>query len=473
MDELSFNDINVEYEPISKIEAKRIERLIVKGVKDLQPQKNKKKILMPFAAALIVLTGVSAFAAANVNISDMFQKVFGDTATYLQNNIFEVNKSDYDNGITLTVKGVAGDDKNAVILFDIIQDDQKPFTGNFVNLEGFEIKAGNSIESSGLGPGNDENMYDNLASFVVKIGSKNKLMNKNATLTIKDIKYNELLFTKSTFNIHEYFKNLRDMEQSVIPNHKKPALHRESYEPHNASKTYNRIDSSKHMVNDLSLLPDKVLQIQKSGIPLMSDDLGLWIDSLGFVDGKLHVRVLAEYDKYDRGYLSLYLYDSKTGEIAVMDNWAEQSTEDEFYMYYVYNIADIDALSKYDLMLEYYGKEQKIEGNWSVDFKLGYKYAREDVRPEIEMQSSANDIQLIDMDISTISSTLAFKWKNSQIPGFSVTLDVLMKDGTYANIRGSSSSEGPDGYTARVTYFPLDVNEIDTIIVREFDYRKP
>ncbi|NMA34170.1 MAG: hypothetical protein GX940_06415, partial [Clostridiaceae bacterium] len=103
--------MDIQEEPISDVEAARIRKLIVDKAGKKQKGKTRR-LAAVLVACCLMLTGVTAFALTELNIADMFRAVFGEKASYLD-NIFPVEEGVSEAGLSVTVRGAAGYDRNA------------------------------------------------------------------------------------------------------------------------------------------------------------------------------------------------------------------------------------------------------------------------------------------------------------------------------------------------------------------------
>lgn len=133
-----------------------------------------------------MLTGVTAFAFTELNIADAFRAIFGEKASYLD-NLYPIEESVSEAGLTVTVRGVAGYDKNAFILVDIVRDDGIPFVGK--NLD-FKIRSLDVDGVSNLSTGfTGVNVVDGKAVITFNIQSTDDLKGNNVSLRMGNLEY--------------------------------------------------------------------------------------------------------------------------------------------------------------------------------------------------------------------------------------------------------------------------------------------
>jgi|GEM_PF-931969 len=444
-------------EPINDFEAKRIKRLIIKKI--IRKQRSQKK---GFAAILVacclVLTSVTAFAFTDLHVLDMFRAIFGNEASYLD-NLYPIEKSDSDAGLTVTVRGLAGYEKNAFILMDVTRDDGKPFVGDNFNPNLIHIHV-DDIQNYGFNfPG--ASVVDGKISFAFHISSTEGLQGKKASVTMGNIDYRDLKFEKASLDIPSNLIPEQIRDENLVENRSAIAAYKETYKPRSIHEPV-----FSEYVQDPALLPKKIAVSQGLNLPLLEAKPDLRLDTIGFVDHKLHMRIINETNEDDDGVI-LYMMNPRTGEIAPMLLWTESYEAGETY--YVFDIADAKQLEKYDLMVEYYGEKQTFAGNWNIEFDLNYETTDIDFQPKVDMQGFDDHFIIEEIQVTPIATNIKFVPKDGyELEGdYFLAADIKMKDGSYIHyIGGGAENHNREYLDYECFYNPIDIGDIDTIVIK-------
>ena len=455
-------DMDILEEPISDLEARRIKRLIAKKVS--QKQRGRKKgLVVALLACCIMLTGVTAFAFTELNIADAFRAIFGEKASYLD-NLYPIEESVSEAGLTVTVRGVAGYDKNAFILVDIVRDDGIHFVGN--NLD-FKIRNLDVDGVSNLSTGSTGvNVVDGKAVITFNIQSTDDLKGNNVSLRMGNLEYRELKLEKASLDMLDSLELPQIGAESLIENTREVVVYKDSYAPRDTDSPY----FSKYIRNP-ALIPGKIAESQNLNLPLLEDKPGLLLDTAGFVDGRLHVRVLDTSKEDYHGEVFLYMMDPQTGDIAPMMLWTEPAEIGDA-VYYVYDISDVSRLEQYELMIEYYGEKESFMGMWNMEFVLDYQTEDPGFQPVVDMRGYDSSFILDEIHVTPIATTIRFLPRDGYEieEGFFLAAEIRMKDGSYINHTSSGASTVNQEYLDyRCFYNPIDINEIDAVIIKSWE----
>ena len=243
-------------------------------------------------------------------------------------------------------------------------------------------------------------------------------------------------------------------------------VYKDSYVPRDTDSPY----FSKYIRNP-ELIPGKIAESQNLDLALLEDKPGLLLDTAGFVDGKLHVRLLDTSKEDYYGEVFLYMMDPQTGDIAPMMLWTEPAESGDA-VYYVYDISDVSQLEQYELMIEYYGEKESFAGMWNVEFVLDYQTEDTVFQPVVDMRGYDSSFILEEIHVTPIATTIRFLPRDGYEieEGFFLAAEIRMKDGSYINHTSSGASTIDQEYLDyRCFNNPIDINEIDAVIIKSWD----
>jgi hypothetical protein len=454
------NIIDIQEEQISDMEAARIRKLIVKKVGQKQRSKTRR-LAAALAACCLMLTGVTAFALTELNIADMFRAVFGEKASYLD-NIFPIEKGVSEAGLSAAVPGVSGYDRNVFIMMEIARDDGMPFIGDNVELMGCSLRV-DGVSDLSVSTSN-ASVVDGKAIVTFNAGSTDGLKGKRASAEFNGLVYRELKLDRASLEISDILDSCQTDDVNLIENTAEIARYLRRYEPRSIRRPF-----FTEYVRNRTMIPAKFAASQNLNLQLLENKQGLLLDTASFIDGKLHVRVLNTIK--DDEEILLYMMDPQTSEIAPMMFWSDP-TGNEDAVYYVYDIPDAAQLEQYELMVEYYGDYVTYTGNWNVEFDLDYETKDIDFRPVVDMQGFDDSFVLDEIYVAPTAAYIKFLPGdgNKVRTGFFLAADIRMKDGSYVFYNSCDvTSLNQDYLEYNCFYDPIDINEVDSIIIKSWD----
>lgn len=452
--------MDIQEEPISDVEAARIRKLIVDKAGKKQKGKTRR-LAAVLVACCLMLTGVTAFALTELNIADMFRAVFGEKASYLD-NIFPVEEGVSEAGLSVTVRGAAGYDRNTFIMMEIARADAMPFIGDNLELAGCSLDVDGvssfSVSSSKV------SVVDGKAIVTFSVQSPEELKGKKVSVRIGGLTYRELKIEEASPDIPDILDSRQADDVDLIENTINMARYLRKYEPRSIRRPF-----FTEYVRNRTMIPAKIAASQNLSLQLLEDKPGLLLDTACFADGKLYVRVLNTSE--DDQEILLYMMDPQTGEIAPMMFWLDPAGNGDA-VYYVYDIPDTSQLEQYEPMVEYYGDHINYAGNWNVEFDLDYEAEDIDFRPVVDMQGFDDSVVLDEIYVTPTAAYIRFLPGNGQKirADFFLAADIRMNDGSYVYCNSSDASSLNQEYLEyNCFYDPIDIHEIDSIIIKSWD----
>lgn len=445
-------DINIEPSDIDDLELKRIKELTKKKA-NINTTKVRKKLIIPLVAASIMILSV-AVVSANVNLEELFGKIFNTGYEYVQDMGKIVGVNNTNDGVTLSVDGIIGDENSMYILFSMIRDDKTPFDAEWAIFDSLDF---NLYDSGGWSYEmlEDENPNDNKISFLLEVSMENGIHNKDVTLRASGLK----LYTNNTsaldFNIYDYLINNPELigEEKKSTYKDMPIGNLTEEEKQNLENEYRA----------------KLLPIKNLNIPISDNDNSIMIDNIYLDNGKLSVSFYIDNNELnDIG--SPFLLDKNTGEKIF---YTGISNHDKSYKYYTYDfsIGTMDELKNYTLGCDTINTTDYIQSNWEVQFKADYN--KQIKKINVNQSTIINDkkFTIKNFKLSPISLVVTLKEslldkESDPVTNLDNSLSINLKDGTVVECNRNTTSTGGTNATI-ITQFakPIDINSIISITV--------
>ena len=424
-----------EIERITKLALEKAE-IMTKG----SPKKVlSKKRLHLFIAAAVIIAAFSLIMASE-SISVIFKDLFGNNE-YVKENGRVIGKSDTQNGVTVTVKGVVGDEHSAWIIYDIIKDNGEAFKGDYVHFSGASLNFGGAGSgASSIG----QSLADkrNTVTCTMHINRDQSIAGKQAIMTfvdlIDDVK-NEKQFE---LNLGSYLKEHPELiKQELVENAQR-----------------NLADPDEL----LYVLPRKGLNV-----PIAPDTPASTLDNIGFVDGKLHMIIKSDTKDdiktygFVRGAIDFELIRFKSATRTADPQYRSgNGSENGMYTYLVYNIKDMAELEKFKPYIIY---PDIIRGKWQVSFKMDYGYKSKTVNPNIAYDNNSKIKEIV---LSSMSLKVSIEGKTPEGDSERSKVDVLLKDGSKLGKRSSGTTRSDEETIFRIDFLPpIDIEDVEYVVV--------
>lgn len=334
-------------------------------------KKHCKKAALAFIMAnVLVFSSSLAFASDNTSALESFKAAFGDKAKYLKNSAVQLQASDTQQGVTLNALASAADEKTVHILFEVAKEDKTAFKGNYLMFENVIFKV-DGRDYSGRNKTLEEwnkglstrtfnmiNMGDKPSDkYIMQLSMQDheNLLTGKGTLTATNIMLYDLKTWTSNFDLVKLFKGSEVLiSQAGRPN-KEPAAYNEKWQ---------QIKAGGEKVKAAEI-PKKLLPSQKLEIALYPEVPNWKVDNIGFVDQKLHIKMHGD----SKVVYTPQLVDSKGNSIKMIYNsvYHDNNTADA---YYIFDVKNIEQLSKLKLQARFRKEIEKIKGEWNLKVNI-------------------------------------------------------------------------------------------------------
>ncbi|PHV69545.1 hypothetical protein CS063_15320 [Sporanaerobium hydrogeniformans] len=441
--------------------------------------KRRKKKRLLFLVAILIFTCVASLIAnvKNGNVERMFEVLFGSGTAYIGESGLELGVNTTKEGITLNVQGLVGDKNSAILLFDLTKEDGSSFDGNYIkfgrlefDVEGKHEKTrswnpfkiyGSQGYTSSIGWGMLDEVYQVPTKYTFKVEANltKDLIGKNATLKLTDIIEAEQGDWFSEINLAEFLRAYPEYTyQDSIPMEEKFISYYDEEELESEGMNAQEV---------ISKIPKRGLDSKQLDINLYPDFNTEWkIDNLGFVDGKLHLRM---YGTDEMHYTPSFV-DEQGNEIEMEYNITtyhsngEGAKEERFAQgYYVYAIKDLEELSKLRVRSWFIKELRTTKGEWQLSFKVAIK--NEEKRLVLnKMYSQGDSLTLEELTLSKLSLQVIYENKNNKRGTIKTRL--LMKDGQEIKLGAKSQSYEGSKVTVRYAFKePIDISEVQAVFI--------
>lgn len=452
-------NLNIKEVDISEIEKLRIKNLTLEKLGLKNKKSTKKHLILPLAAAFTLILSF-AVVFAQGGISNVYYKLFGENIKYVNEIGTEINKGYLNNGVTLNVANMLGDENSFYIIFELINENGESFEKvNYIEFEDLNLDF-NSSGGYTYYKIEDDNAKDNKATFVLIGNTAKKAVNKKMTLKIKD--FTEYSITElDKFEPYDFLsENEKFINQSLMKNNKK------SFIPITSDMVEEEKQKAEYMN---SLIPNEILSFKQENI-LLDDKNNISVDNIGFAEKRLCIRFAVETLNADEYISELYFVNrNNPDDILFGDILFTESNESTVYDYYSFNIKNMEELKNYDFKYSIMKETKKTEGNWDVSFKADYKNTSKKINVNKEVELDGKKYKIDNVKLSPIS--LNVELKNNLVDNidnpkhnFFDVVSVVLKDGSIIKSISSGSSSNPFSASINMIFEkPVDVLTIDYI----------
>lgn len=425
-------------------------------------QMGNKKIASVVAIASTFIFSTLVYANV-IDLSHIYQNLFGNNKTYVDEKVVNVDMSDVDNGIEAKVISTFMTSENELNVIFTLRD----ITGDgriteesgisSYNLTGENISSDVSSSSMTL------DFNEETGTGVYLINSYNPLgFDGEITFKLNDITNGGNLMKYTKFDVAQNI----DIYEKI-----------NGYNPNVVTQTNLNLDGTSYKGDDVTYEDVKKLKILKPDemiIPFNSVDFAE-ISNIGFVDGKFHVQTKQLSDIKNKRISDLYI---KSNDIKYESNVnIDFYSDDEKIIYeeYVFTeITSLDELQNSQILINY------IEQNEDIKASFEFKFEKPDVTSNNIVDKKTNvvignntvvadEISLTPLGVDLIITSdeqLLFRNDNKE------NVYILYNDGTTANlVRGSNfTSKNNDNYSTRISYIsanntPIKIDDVTEIII--------
>ena len=415
--------------PFSEDNERSIKNKFTQKAQVKQKKFSFKKRIVLVAIAVTFLFSTLVYAGV-IDISRIYQIVFGDNSNYLEEHIKTydnesksdafVGESEYDGIVLKLISAV--NDEGMLRVFLTMTDTTKDRLSETMSLDTWSLSQG----SGGSGEIIDYNKETKTATILITSSGNNH--SGNVTFNIdnilsskafkKDIKENEI-------NVYDM---LKDHTPKIISQDQGVWVNGGAYQSEEG---------------EALALKSKLLSLDQKDVKFDNID---WshISNIGFVDGYLHIQtnimrdnendlasinfVNAEGEILYNGHLLLSYIDNGDGKIyADSKKYKEMIYED---------ITDIEQLKDLFVSIDFLEMGKVIEGNWKISFNVPDKMTKIEINVNREILLNENSITIDTIFLSPLGITMQLPKNVNYSNGFDYKDSVSVKytDGTIVRL---------------------------------------
>jgi len=396
-------------------------------------------------AKFIVIAAAIALFSLSITRSErdttFFQNLWGINYRYVRGNEQIIQKSDTQNGITVTIKEIMGDQKNVWIIYDIIKDSGEAFKSNDAKFDAIGVDFPNAAR----GNGERAISYGKSSTItrLMHIDIREPIHRKSGSIVfanlIEDTK-NEAVFD---LDISKFLKEHPELiQQASIINPEKG-------------------------LGD-STAPESILPRKDLDIALSSCIPDTRLENIGFVDGRLHMRLKSTFG--GRGYFGRMedyddlFFKDVTRTIRPIHG-SGRGDNNGMYMYLVYEIKDVKELADLKPYVTY---PDILKGKWKIPFKMDYKYRAKIITPNIvyDDKNKNNKCTIKEITLSPMSLNVFIEGNiGDESQNQDLEIDIFFKDGSKAGQQSTSTSKEENTIININFWQPINMQDVDYITV--------
>lgn len=474
-------NININELGMSQDEKQKILSQTLNKAGLINKKTTKKRFILPLAAAMtLVLSFAVVFAQGG--LSSIYYKLFGENIKYINEMGTIIDKSYTSSGtvynlsnefgntgtsseeVTLNVAGMLGDENAFYIIFELIKGSGESFKdSDYIEFDtlrmDFKTSGGYTwyqIE--------DSDATDNKATFILSGNTKKKITGDKLNLVATDFTEYSIKEPSEGFNPYDFLFNNNDyINQSLIENNKEYRLPAVDTENNYSIEELNKINEI------YNLTPNYVLPWKYSNIPVEENFRDIYVDNIGFADGKLCIRfALLDTEKHNIG--DIYFVSKNNSEDIKYSEFVSTDEKGGLqYDYYIFDISDMEELKNYDLKYDIVSKLSTTKGSWEVNFKADYKNTTKTIKVNRTTEINNKMYTIKNIKISPIA--LNIEMNNNLIDtvedpmhNFREAVSIIMDDGSTLEEASSGSSTNPLSSSINIMFQqPIDTTKIQKI----------
>lgn len=437
----------------------------------------KRKIISIAASITIILSFVGVLAQNS--LSNIYYEMFGENIKYVEDMYTQINKSYSNNGIKLNVLNIIGDENSFYIIFEIEKEDGKSFNDkDYLMFERFHLDLG--VQSSNgfvLEPIEGDK---GKITYAIKGNASKKIFNKQMSISLKNIEvYNEN-YVDTNFDMYDFLINNSEyLKQNPEGNNYKKKLLQElkNLKDTNLNNDPNLEEEIVGKTEyEYEIEPKNILSKNKQNIMTFENNFtvnqnNISINNIGFVDGKFSIILHLDSENTE-------INDIKLVNKFDIDDYKlyEWSRIEEEYIYYTFDVKNMDDIKDYKLNYTISETKEKISGEWSVNFKASHKNLTKKINVNKKIYIDEKEYNIKDIKISPISLNIKIneniieKIKNPSNYISSEDILVEMKDGTFIESISGGTSNSDGKITLNLIFEkPIDIKNVKSVKIGDID----
>lgn len=461
--------LNIKEEKISKVEINRIKEITMLKTGLSYRKGTKKRYIIPLAAVMTIILSF-AVVFAQGGLSSIYNRIFGENIKYVNDMGTIIDESYSSNGITFNVASMLGDENSFYIVFELIKENGESLgKSDYIYIDKLRL----DMKGSGGYSWNeikDDNPNDNKATFILIGNTEKKTAGDKLTLLLSDITEYSINKQKTSFEPYDFLTtNQEYINQYLIRNDEKS--------PVNAVED-NISEDERKKINEINdITPDDILPIKNFNISLGDNFNDLYIDNVGFAEGKLCMR-FALMNPEQRNISDIYFIDKSNLNNSLYSDFVfSQEADGIKYEYYIFNIQNMDELKNYNLIFNTTDKINTTKGDWKVTFKADYKNTTNTIKVNKDVEIEGKKYTVKNIKISPIALNVQMNNNlidNIENPGHELhdIAKVIMKNGSLVEIGSSGTSTNTFTTTLNLIFTqPIDITQIDKVKVGDLEIK--
>lgn len=481
LEDVSMDDTNMEINEVfmSKDEKDRVLEAVLKkaGLKKRAP---RSKYIFSLAAVMVLVLSFAAVYAQG-GLSSIYHSLFGENIKYINNmetaigesctvmgTVYSVANKFGKEGttkaeITLNIVSMVGDENSFYIIAELIKENGESFSdSDYISFEDLRLELGSSGGYTWYQV-EDDDAHDNKATFIIAGNREKTLVGKKLNLYLRNLnEYSDREPVKS-FDAYEFLlSNSSFINQPLEKNTDKRSeidIHEKMPEE--------VLDKKK---KEAYLMPKNVLPRKYSAIFVEENFNDIYIDNIGFAEGRLCIR-LAYKDWEENRPGEVYFVSKDNMEEKKRPSYSFTEGGDGVeYCYYTFDIENMEELKNYDFKYTLIKKISTTEGEWNVKFKANYKNTTKTVYVNKKTEINGREYTVRNLKISPISVNVEMVNKLTDYKdghnNLSSQVSVILKDGSVVKASQSGSSTNMINSSINLMFErPVDTSQIEKIII--------
>jgi len=464
--DLQNENININEENISKQELNNIKKLTLLKA-NLQYKKSmNRRFIIPLAAAMTLILSF-AVVFAQGGLSNVYYKLFGENIKYVNEMGTVIDKNFSSNGITFNVANMLGDENSFYIVFELIKENGESFKeSDYIDFETLKLDF-NSSGGYTWYEIEDDDENDNIATFILAGNTAKKTVGKKLNLLISNITEYSINEPEDMFDAYDFLISNNDyVNQNLIKNIKKSS---EPISDNMTEEEKNKVEA----INNIN--PSEILPLKNSNIKIIENNDNIYIDNIGFAEGKLCMRIV--HEEYGNNNIGDIYFTNKNS--IEEEKYSEYSFSEEYdgvmYDYYIFDIKNMEALKNYDFKYNTVNEIKTTTGDWSVTFKADYNNTTTtvNVNKEVEIEGKRYNIQNIKISPISLNVRLNNNIKDNlsnSSHNLNDAVKVIMNDGSVVELSSWGSSTNTFTSTINLMFKqPVDISKIATVKIADVE----
>lgn len=500
----TLEDVDLEAYQLTEIELERIHKKVVKSYKHTSRKRKKYPYRILLIAATLALGGTSLWALTK---SPVFETIFKQNKANLKESGQILELSQQVDNMKVSLRGIVGYEKKLVMNMEVEKTDDVPFEGNtikltgYLNIEGdgqsgkyfFEAFGDDLVQSEctatkkvflvdilNIDKENEVGFTDEEGNFKVEdFGTVDHFKNKKATLVVESIYEEYSSVDYPDLELIQYIDKQSEKESLPFD-----------------TKLYKRGRYTASTTKQPEVEgPTKMLAYKKINKPLYLKKGRIKLDNIGFIDGKLHIRLYGDMEKGEEDFKVLTAVRDEGYDLKMIEkvgcihytNYAAYESTGHLEQYYIFDIQDIETLKKNPILANIHKTYKEEEVNVEIPFDMSLVAETKTIKLNERIPANSNNVDwlLQEVSLSNVSLDITLNSIN-RITGEAIahshedkvkvseSIQLILKDGNKIACNGhaygtwDTEYENPnDNYFGIHIFFmeAIDASKVQSIVI--------